>query len=51
MKMPLMCVIVIALARSVLSGQQPSGGTGDPEITGAFVHGTVTSLKDLLREK
>jgi hypothetical protein len=51
MKMPLMCVIVFALACSVLSGQQPSGGTGDPQITVAFVHNTVTSLKALIREK
>jgi hypothetical protein len=32
MKMRLIGVIVLALACSVLSGQQPSGGTGDPEM-------------------
>jgi N-terminal domain of Peptidase_S41 in eukaryotic IRBP len=51
MKMQIVGALVLALACSVLSGQQPSGGTHDPRITVAFVHNTVTSLKALIREK
>jgi hypothetical protein len=51
MKMQIVGALVLALACSVLSGQQPSGGTHDPQITVAFVHNTVTSLKALIREK
>jgi C-terminal processing protease CtpA/Prc len=51
MKMPFVGVIVLALACTVSSGQKPSQETPDPQITSAFIHTTVTSLKSLLQEK
>ena len=51
MKMPFAGAIVLALACSFSSGQQPSGGTHDPQITAAFVQHTVASIEALIRDK
>jgi len=49
--MPIACAIVLALACSVSSAQQPSDKTYDSKITGAFIHDTVASLQKLIHEK
>src|ERR1035441_2309651 len=51
MKMPFAGAIVLALARQFPPGQQPSGGTHDPQITAAFVQHTVASIEALIRDK
>ncbi len=51
MKMPFAGVAALFLACSVCSGQQPSAGPHDPQISAAFIHDTVASLQALIREK
>jgi hypothetical protein len=51
MKMHFAGAVALFLACSFSPGQQPSGGSHDPAITGAFVHDTVASLETLIREK
>jgi hypothetical protein len=44
-------LLALALACSVSSAQQPSAGAPGGQISGAFVHDTVTSIKALIQEK
>jgi hypothetical protein len=51
MKRTIAGVLVLVLACSVLSAQQPSAAAPGSPIDGAFVHDTVASIRALIQEK